>query len=274
MDITTATPVEIDTVLAKLSYDLFKLTSRQAQYLKAAADYQAGHRNFNRRPDIEMAEKMEAAAEKLTPQIHELNKEIRPLNAEFARRGGWTRAFLVNNSNGHVHNTQRCSSCFASTEFAWLTEYSDHNEDEIVADAGERACTICYPSAPAEVLNRPTKIFTKDEKAAQERKVELAAKRAAKEAKKVIDPETGEMVRDQHNWEIKTEVAARNAILSVLEDKRHYGRPAGQPNAWGQDLDVVLARLIRSLAAKQGRDEAELLAEYKAKDAKKAARDK
>jgi mono/diheme cytochrome c family protein len=112
------------------------------------------------------------------------------LGAEFARRGGWTRAYLV--TDGHVHSHQHCSSCHkgeSRTLFSWMIQYSGKTEEEIVEAAGERACTICYPSAPvARGLPAPKSVmFTQEEidrnadrRAREERKAELAAKKAAK----------------------------------------------------------------------------------------------
>lgn len=78
--------------------------------------------------------KMEAELERLDA-IHE--------------KHGWSRAFLVANDNGHVHKTMSCSTCKYDTQFTWLVEHSGKNEEEIVAAEASRACTVCYPDAPA-----------------------------------------------------------------------------------------------------------------------------
>lgn len=129
--------------------------------------------------------------------IRDIAKRIGEFNQAFKDRGGWTRAYLVTNTGGHVHKSMDCSTCFydrfdertgdykPGTQYFWMVEYSAKAEDEIVGDAGERACTVCYPSAPAEVLNRPTKMFTPDEKTKQQAKVEREAKRAEREAAKI-----------------------------------------------------------------------------------------
>ena len=129
-------------------------------------------------------------------QIH-----IRTLAQEYTRRGGWTRAFLVNNSNGHVHSSTSCSTCFETTQYAWLTDYSGANEEAIVADAGVRACTVCYPSAPVDVLKRETKMFTPDEIAAQQAREERAAAKAAREAATVTLEVYSTKARRQANGE-------------------------------------------------------------------------
>jgi hypothetical protein len=95
----------------------------------------------------------------------------------------WTRAFLVINSNGHVHSSMNCNTCFDSTRYTWLVQYSNDDEATIVSDAGETACTVCYPSAPADVLNRPSVIVTADKIAKAQAKAERDAKREAKIAK-------------------------------------------------------------------------------------------
>jgi len=81
-------------------------------------------------------------------KVEELTLALAALDAEYT---GWTRAFLVTNSNGHVHSSMNCSTCNRNgkaTTFAWVTDFSDHDEAQIVAAAGWRACTVCYPTAP------------------------------------------------------------------------------------------------------------------------------
>lgn len=40
----------------------------------------------------------------------------------FRIRGGWNRAFLVANANGHAHSSMGCSTCRPTTQYAWLTD--------------------------------------------------------------------------------------------------------------------------------------------------------
>lgn len=95
----------------------------------------------------------------------------------------WTRAFIV--SGGHVHRSTRCHTCFTTTVFYGVPQCSGMDEAEIVELAGERACTVCYPTAPVDVLKRKTQLFTRDEAEKQRIADERAAKRNAKEAAKV-----------------------------------------------------------------------------------------
>ena len=142
----------------------------------------------------------------------------------------WNRAFYV--PAGHVHKSRDCSTCYDSTEFTWLPKYSGGSEEEIVNDAGEEACTVCYPSAPAEVLNRPSVIVTADKIAKAEAKAEREIAKAQREAKRIAssptrdggtlvirtgeqktryDSETRQFIKlDTFQWEeLKTERTAR-----------------------------------------------------------------
>lgn len=176
------------------------------------------------------------------------------LLAEFSRRGGWTQAFLVTNNGGHVHKSRECSTCYparfdpesgewkAGTQFFWVTDYSGHDEAEIVADAGERACTICYPSAPVGTLDRPTKIFSDDERDAQQRKADREAKKEAAKEKLIFAPD-GSVIRGDYG-DIKTKIAARNELSKIVKDEVFY------PDSSRRDgQDALKAVLIEALTA-------------------------
>ena len=75
-------------------------------------------------------------------------EQVDGLDEAFRIRGGWNRAFLVAGAGGHVHSSTDCSTCRPTTQYAWMTNSSGADEDTIVSDAGYRACTVCYPSAP------------------------------------------------------------------------------------------------------------------------------
>ena len=125
----------------------------------------------------------------LKNELSAVYDEIRKLNAIY-NLDPWTRAFLVLASNGHVHSSMDCNTCFPTTRYQWLIQYSNDDEATIVDDAGKDACTICYPSAPAETLNRPSRIVTADKIAKAQAKAERDAKREAKLAKEKADAPT------------------------------------------------------------------------------------
>jgi hypothetical protein len=124
----------------------------------------------------------------------------------------WNRAFLVQNTGGHVHSKMECNTCFDSTSFLWLPIYSASTETEIVEAAGNTACTVCYPSAPADVLNRPSTIVTADKVAKAAAKAERDAKKAEKIAKRpTVDGSeliVVELWAIRQRKELKTERAA------------------------------------------------------------------
>ena len=163
---------------------------------------------------VEKIQESRDKAAKVKLEISFINIEIGKLNAIYDQ-DPWTRAFLVINSNGHVHSSMDCSTCFPTTRYQWLIQYSNDDEATIVEDAGKDACTICYPSAPAEVLNRPSRIVTADKVAKAAAKAERDAKKAARIAKEKANAPTasGEFLTyKEGKWtrEIKTE---RSAII-------------------------------------------------------------
>lgn len=251
----TATPAQIDAELAKLYTERSIAADQKINARRILAEIAAdkiGYRSYQ-------AADYQARIEAAEATIARVNAEIAPLEAEYAARGGWTRAYLVDNSNGHVHNTTACSTCFPTTTFAWMTDYSGKDEAEIVESAGERACTVCYPTAPVEALSRPTQMFTKDEIAAQERREALAAKKAAAAAAAVIDPATGKVL-------FKTERGATNEAASVLDSAIWYGPEHPMFTKWMATLD----RIATALGARQNREAAEVRAELVTKAEKKA----
>lgn len=86
--------------------------------------------------------------------VAEAVSEMETYEEEFSRRGGWSRFFLVQASNGHIHSSMACSTCYPTTQFGWLPEVSGQTEAEAVANYGAILCTVCFPSAPVEWTNK------------------------------------------------------------------------------------------------------------------------
>jgi hypothetical protein len=129
------------------------------------------------------ANKLLAQYNQIIDSLQTIQIETQELTAVY-REFQWTRAFLVLNSNGHIHSSFDCSTCFPTTRYEWLTQYSADPESEIVALAGETACTVCYPSAPADILNRPATIQSKARSEREAASSARAAAKAVREAKK------------------------------------------------------------------------------------------
>lgn len=234
-DPTVATPVEIDTVL-------FDRITRRDQAVARAAQYRSiGERDAYSRRYLEDAERYEAEAKALAA-------EIAPLNAEFVRRGGWLRYFLVLNSNGHVHRGMDCNTCFDTTQYTWVTDLSDCNEDAAVKEFGELMCTVCFPLAPT---NPDPRRFLPGTRAAAERdakRAEKDAKAAAKREKQIFAEDGSLGIRYAHDtkgewvprndgsggsdWKVtgfyyrtvETKIAARNALSSEVQSYCYGGR--------------------------------------------------
>lgn len=172
------TPVEIDTILAEI---WGRINAVQNQI--AAVNDKARNARKAVRQGYKYYQDVVDTAEARIPVLRELlvplQAEAAPYEAEYSSRP-WTRAFLVRNSNGHVHKDMHCGTCFITTQYAWMIDYSGKDEAQIVADAGCMACTVCFPSAPVETLALPTKMFASpQDKAKAEKKAAAAAAQCA-----------------------------------------------------------------------------------------------
>lgn len=188
MNLTTATPVEIDTVLAAIherrSDAYFEIQRWDREIKRILNDvevnrhgrYEVG--SYNHTSAMGSIDRYEDKIKAQYEIVYACDAESRPLEAEFTSRGGWTRAYKVLNNNGHIHTSMDCSTCFATTRFGWLPQVSGSTEANIVMLAGEGACTICYPSAPCV---GPNTLYTPVE--AAERAVRAAEKEARLSAK-------------------------------------------------------------------------------------------
>ncbi|MFH8483013.1 DUF6011 domain-containing protein [Streptomyces sp. NPDC018055] len=83
-----------------------------------------------------------------------LNRQVRPkLGKEWARRGGWSRFYLVKNVDGHIHKATSPNECHTlrwDTSMGWLPDLSGLTEKDAVKAHGPILCTVCFPSAPLE----------------------------------------------------------------------------------------------------------------------------
>jgi len=257
------TPVEVDTILAPLygaQYALkYRIANAKASILKYA-------QHLGRRPLFDdYADRLQVELEANQAKLAEVNAKIAPLDAEYSLRP-WTRAFVV--PHGHVHSSMYCTTCYPSTEFCWMPSYSGADEAKIVLDAGSRACTICYPSAP---VDRPTVMYTDNERKDMEvqaaRRAELEVKRAAKAAKAIVAAD-GSVLRGYSGWVIKTEAMARqeasDAVLEIERAEMHIRsfKAAEQTEAVVDRLhnyeralveyQADLGNMVAAIAAKHG----------------------
>jgi hypothetical protein len=275
-DLSEWAPPEVDREIARLSFECDRTKQKMGSLTRMNVEYA-------KRPYYASAlERNQAELQVLGSKLSALRGKLEPYLDEYSSRP-WTRAFVV--PGGHVHSSMECSTCYPTTAFSWLPDYSGADESKIVEDAGERACTICYPSAPVEVLSRPTKIYSdeerKDLEAKAARAAELARKRNEKSAKAISAPD-GQPLYVTLSWgykdRIATEVTARrkagDAILeaerartsvarlsesdhpSVVEKREQYASRL-------REEEANLQRIAEAIAAKHGRVVEEVEAELR-----------
>jgi hypothetical protein len=211
--------VKIDTELAELHNQRWAILDK----IDSAKDSLEFHKKHypTRIGDIA---KYEGKLYILKDQLFKVGNQILDLDAIYDQ-DPWTRAFLVVNNNGHVHSSLHCSTCFPTTRYQWLIQYSNDDEATIVDDAGKDACTICYPSAPAETLNRPSRIVTADKIAKAQAKAEREAKKAERIAKEKANAPTASgkfLTYKEGKWtrEIRTERSAITEWYSQYADSQ------------------------------------------------------
>jgi hypothetical protein len=206
-----------------------------------------------------------------------IERELAAIDAEWTRRGGWTRAFVV--PGGHAHTSTACSTCYPTTMFALVTRMSGATEEAIVEEAGERACTVCYPSAPVETLRRPTRLLSEDEEAERAARETARAEREAARAKRDAEAITVEGLNEYRGraHTFKSERALQNFVSANLKNL-HIWTEIGAINArpehpsapeWREDA----RKGAEALAERRGVDVEALLADLDAKAAKNAARE-
>lgn len=177
MNLTTATPVEIDTALAALYDRSAAAEDRLAQAVDAAHHAVGDRRHWIGRQQVwnmlgaeaidqarELADPAETYSQATGYRAHRaitaydaavdemaaVEVEVAPYAAEYQRRP-WLRFFSVH--KGHIHNSMDCSTCNRdgkSTRFGWHPELSGLTEAEAVAKLGPSLCTVCFPTAPVE----------------------------------------------------------------------------------------------------------------------------
>jgi hypothetical protein len=224
MTVTKEFAVKIDTELSNLYDQIWVINSQ----ILTHQDYIASTEASRFMNDADKASHIA----KYNKNIEMLIAKRKPLSSrrselmEIYKNDPWTRAFLVINSNGHVHSSMGCSTCFDTTRYTWLVQYSNDDETTIVSDAGQDACTVCYPSAPADVLNRPSRIVTADKIAKAQAKADRDAKRQAKieKAKASAPTASGEPLKVPSSWNNGKFDYINTERTAVSEFKSNYSR--------------------------------------------------
>lgn len=270
MDLTTSTPTEIDTKWAALDGEYFALLARLTGAMdnlhRVARDRKVFHgtRSVWAKSNDEVLAEVQTLAETddhakrtldAANTIHAAlaanSEEVAKLQAEYDSRGGWNRAFLaITNGKGHVHSSQNCPTCnngINRTQFDWMIDWSNATEEQIIADAGHRACTRCYPDAPVDKATS-TKMFSADEITAAAARAERDAAKVKRDADKLAkallsDGSTLRVSVNGYDERFKTEAATSQWLIRHMGEHKVYG--------YRYDADAV-AVLLEALAAKHG----------------------
>ena len=296
-DLTTWTPAEVDTAVAPIEEKIgglvidIILTSQDIQFIKENLERQEKGlyvRRWNRKNQDDL-DRAERNLDSLREQRDALVEQAQPYRDEYLRRGGWTRAWVVLNTNGHVHNTTACSTCFPTTRFGWLPQVSGLDEAEIVAQAGSDACTICYPSAPVETAGERTLLHrseAQEREAKAARKAALDAKRAAKVAKSLTE-DGSELVVSWPTHGRHWDRAAREYVDGPYTERESFKTERAAVNWVVETLAYIrtgythkevelpgVEQVIAAVARKHGKTVEEVKAEIETKVAAKVKRDR
>jgi hypothetical protein len=204
----TLAPAEVDGHIARIELELGELELDVARDLRSLEDGRPGNLFVNRQATLDHVASLRVRQDAL-------GHEIGPLVALYARRQ-WSRFFLVTNGNGHVHSSTACTTCFPTTSYQWLTGLSGATEAEMVVEWGERACTVCFPSAPTNPdYRRPARI---DREAKAARQQEQEARQAARAAKDLAEPLVLPDAFGGRTETVRTVAAAKQALREAVRD--------------------------------------------------------
>ena len=226
MTTTEVSPAELDQELAELYYQGQKLQSaRMSAY--ETAKHMAGAKYFYRgRQRVTNMDAAEAVAwledhaseyhmsysrtgaEQLANIKAATDAWIANANAERQleeQYTGWSRFFLVTSSNGHIHSSMSCTTCYPTTAYGWLPQLSGQDEAEAVATCGPNLCSVCFPSAPSDwvggQLTASQAADIRDGKPFQTKEQKREAKAAEKQAK--ADAKLAKAMPRMHTMAIK-----------------------------------------------------------------------
>lgn len=209
------TPAEIDGELAKIHEERMKVLARLIGYRRLVEETEDPGSGRGRRHWLSrLVEKGEA-------KLSELEAAAEPYGAEFTRRGGWRRYFLVTSSDGHIHRGMHCETCYPRTRYAWLPDLSDCDEEAMVEKYGMKACTVCFPAAPA------MSGWMKAEKAAAAE----AERKAGTHCSYKAPARDSVNYRRMHPRGTCPECGAENVTVTRLGALRKHKRPVPKPAA-------------------------------------------
>lgn len=222
------TPAENDLKLAELMRqrdEVLRQIQRLDSLISSAEVYQSSYY------ESKIAER-QREREDQAQENYRLLVEMTPYQDNYSREQ-WSRYYLVTNGNGHVHTSMICSTCYVTTQYAWLPDCSGMTEEELVEEFGERVCTVCCPSAPVT----PGLVGRRDREAQGAKAQEKAEKQAAK-LEKALLPDGSELRLSDARP--KTLIAGQRELLHLMNNLGWYGDTHPSAENWRNDIELLL----------------------------------
>lgn len=149
LDLTVATPAEIDYALGPVHYR-HAVALNQLIHARGDLAKLRRHQPTSRWGEQLLAE-AEANVDRYVAEVETAGEALAEFQAEWDRRGGWTRSWLcVTSGHGHFHRTHQCQTLRNTSQLALAYSLSGLDDATLVAMAGSDACTYCYPNAPVD----------------------------------------------------------------------------------------------------------------------------
>lgn len=147
-DLTELSPPEIDELWSEATAPAAAAVQRANELARSGRRYAAWGVQYRERGERMIADA--AVARKAAHDAYHVASA--PFDAEFERRGGWTRYLLVVASKGHVHAPHCHTITPGQTMVQPVFELSGQDGAGVVAAAGHAACSKCFPDAPVETV--------------------------------------------------------------------------------------------------------------------------
>lgn len=269
----TTSPAEIDTEIARLQGQISNYSAMIARNHSAIQEETLPAATRARLLDV-----IDEASGKRSVLSH----LVYALQSEYSRRGGWARYYVVDNNNGHLHTHTSCQNTYDTTAWVWMPLMSGLTKAEAVELGGKLTCLSCFPEFRTEIeKGREPRFETPRMKKTREEREAIAAKKAAEKVTKGITDVDGSPLLDDDGCVIKTLRTAQLKAVDAQEqaelDKIYADQAEDDLAHASQLLEMAdrekeyMRRLVRAIAAKQGREEIDVLDEIVTKAEKRLA---
>lgn len=143
MNLSEQTPAQIDGELFPILEKLARAEQYRDNYRRLAEEAQAQMDETGFSPQLRS---FNEGLAKYEEQVEELDRQALPFEAEYNRRGGWTRYIVV--PRGHLHRRSCSTLTPGRTMVGQVAEASGMTDEQVVEHFKITACTHCFPDAP------------------------------------------------------------------------------------------------------------------------------